>query len=95
MIINLLKLKIKIYNNKIDTNFHNNKIPKDNECCACLSVISLNSITNVDEKYYRQILLEVCIYVVKTKKIMNEINRELNLGDSGNGEFDEYDNSDE
>ena len=95
MMINLLKLKIKIYNNKIDTNFHDNKIPKDNECCACLSVISLNSIINVDEKYYRQILLEVCKYVVKTKKIMNEINGELNLGDSGNGEFDESDNSDE
>ena len=66
MMINLLKLKIKIYNNKIDTNFHDNKMPKDNKCCACLSAISLNSVINVDENYYRQILLEVCKYVVKT-----------------------------
>ena len=29
-----IKTKIKIYNNKRDTNFHGNKIPKDNEFCA-------------------------------------------------------------
>ena len=39
-----IKIKIKIYNDKIYTNFQHNKIPKDNEHCACLSVILLDSI---------------------------------------------------
>ena len=34
-----IKTKIKIYSNKIYTNFQHNKIPKDNEYGACLSVI--------------------------------------------------------
>ena len=27
-----IKVKIKIYNNKIDSSFHDNKTPEDNEC---------------------------------------------------------------
>ena len=27
-----IKVKIKIYNNKIDSSFHDNKTPDDNEC---------------------------------------------------------------
>ena len=33
-----IKTKIKIYSNKVYTNFQHNKIPKDNEYGACLSV---------------------------------------------------------
>ena len=43
-----IKTTIKIYNNKIHINFHNNKIPKDNEYCTCLSVISLDSFVETD-----------------------------------------------
>ena len=32
-----LKAKIKIYNGKINTNFHNNKIPKECFQCICTS----------------------------------------------------------
>ena len=39
-----IKTKIKIYNDKVYTNFQHNKIPKDDEYCACLSVILLDSI---------------------------------------------------
>ena len=34
-----IKTKMKLYNDKVYTNFQHNKIPKDNEYCACLSVI--------------------------------------------------------
>ena len=34
-----LKTKIKSYNGKINTNFRNSKIPKDDSQCICLSVI--------------------------------------------------------
>ena len=69
-----IKTKIKTYNNKINTNFHVNEIPEDNECCTCLSVISLDCIVNLHKKYYPQIFLEECKYPVKKKKIINAIN---------------------
>ena len=48
-----IKARIKIYNNKVYTNFQHNKIPKDNEYCACLSVILVDSIfVNSDKEYY-------------------------------------------
>ena len=34
-----IKPKIKMCNNRINTSFYGNKIPEDNEYCACLSVI--------------------------------------------------------
>ena len=60
-----IKTKIKISNNKINTNFYGNKMPKDNECCTCLSVISLIFTVNVDK-----IFLEECKYAVKKRKML-------------------------
>ena len=39
-----LKTIIKSYNGKINTNFHNNKIPKEGYQFICLSVILIDSI---------------------------------------------------
>ena len=51
-----IKTKIKIYNDKVYTNFQHNKIPEDNKYCACLSVILLDSIfVNSNKEYYPQI----------------------------------------
>ena len=64
-----IKTKIKICNNRVYTNFQHNKMLKDNECCACLSVILLDSIiVNSDKEHYPQILLEECKYAIKKKK---------------------------
>ena len=77
-----IKNKIKYYNKRINKNFKGNKIPKDNECCACVFVILLDSVVNLDKKYYPQIFLEECKYAIKKKKVMNTINEELNLDKS-------------
>ena len=39
-----IKTRIKIYIDKVYTNFQHNKISKDNEYCTCLSKILLDSI---------------------------------------------------
>ena len=39
-----LKAKIKFYNGKINSNFHNNKISKETSQFICLSVILINSV---------------------------------------------------
>ena len=47
-----IKTKIKIYNDRVHTNFQYNKIPKDNQYCPYLSVILLHSIfVNSDKEY--------------------------------------------
>ena len=44
-----LKAKIKSYNGKISTNFHNNKIPKEDSQFICLSVILIDSVFRTDK----------------------------------------------
>ena len=78
-----IKTKIKIYNDRVYTNFQHNKIPKDNEYCVCLSAILLDSIfVNSNEEYYLQILLKECKYAIKNRKIVNTIIEDLKLSES-------------
>ena len=44
------KTKIKYYNRKYNTNFHNNILPKEGEC-ICLSVILIVSVYRKDKEY--------------------------------------------
>ena len=87
-----IKTKIKIWNDKVYTNFQHNKIPKGNEHCACLSVILLDSIfVNSNNEYYPQIFLEECKYAIKDRKIVNTINEDLKLIESDDESDDESD----
>ena len=63
-----LKAKIKSYNGKISTNFHNNKIPKEGSKFICLSVILIDSVFRTSKNYYPQVFSEECIYVIEEKK---------------------------
>ena len=63
-----LKNKIKSYNGKNNTNFHNNKIPKEDSQCICLLIILIESVYKKDKAYYTQVFLEKCQYVVKENK---------------------------
>ena len=78
-----IKTKIKIYNDRVYTNFQHNKIPKDNEYCVCLSAILLDSIfVNSNEEYYLPILLKECKDAIKNRKIVNTIIEDLKLSKS-------------
>ena len=66
-----LKAKIKPYNEKINTNFRNNKIPKEDSKFIFLSVILIDSVFRASKNYYPQILLEECKYVVKEKRFLS------------------------
>ena len=80
-----IKTKRKIYDNRTNTNFQDNKIPQDDEYFTCLSVTLLDSVVNADKKY-PQIFLEECKYAIQKKK--KYINEELNLDESDNDESD-------
>ena len=81
---------------KNNTNFHNNKIPKDDSQCIFLSVILIDSVYRKDKNYYPQVFLEECKYVVKAKKMSKFItdNKEISSDDSDIEDSDEV-NSDE
>ena len=49
-----LKTKTKSYNGKINTNFYNDKIPKEGSQCICLSVILIDSVYRKYKDYYPQ-----------------------------------------
>ena len=53
-----LKTKVKSYNEKINTNFHDNKIPKEGSEFTCLSVILIDSVFKTGKNYYAQVFLE-------------------------------------
>ena len=48
-----IKTKIKSYNGKINTNFHNNEIPKEGSQL-------IYSVYKKDKNYYPQVFLEEC-----------------------------------
>ena len=82
-----IKRKIKIHEDRVNTNFQGNKVPKENASYKCLSLIMLDSVIRVNKKYYPQTLLEECKYVIRNNKMENLINDDLDLSSS-----DESDN---
>ena len=84
---------IKLYGDKINTNFQGRKLPKENASYECLSLITIDSVIRVNKKYYPQTLLEECKYETKNNKIENLINDDLSLP-SSNESDNESDNGD-
>ena len=74
-----VKTKVNSYNGKINTNFHNNKIPKKSSKFICLSVILINSLFKTDKNYYLQLFLKECKYVVQEKKKSEYITDDIEI----------------
>ena len=45
-----IKAKKKLHGDKVNMNFHGNKIPKENASCKCLSLIMLDSVITANKK---------------------------------------------
>ena len=54
---------------KINKNFHNDKILIEGFHCICLPVILIKSVYMTGKNYYPHVFLEECKYVVKEDKI--------------------------
>ena len=76
------KYIIKMYGDRVNTNFQGKKVPKENASYECLSLIMLDSIIRVNKKYYPQTLLEECEYVIRKNKMEDLINDDLDLRSS-------------
>ena len=51
-----IKTKIKMYEDRVNTNFQGKKVPKENASYKCLSLIMLDPVIRVNKKYYPQAL---------------------------------------
>ena len=77
-----IKTKIKLYEDKINTNFQGKKIPKENTSYKCLSLIMLDCVIRVNKKCYPQTLLEECKYEITKNKMENRIDGDLDTSSS-------------
>ena len=68
-----IKTKIKMYGNRVNTNFQGKNVPKENASYKCLSLTMLDSVIRVNKKYFPQTLLEECKYVMRKNKMENLI----------------------
>ena len=88
-----LKAKMKSYNGKINTNFHNNKISKEGSQCICLPVLLIDSVFRTGNNYYPQVFLVECKYVVKEKKMSEYIIDDIKISSDSDRENSYEENS--
>ena len=85
-----LKAKIKSYNGETNTNFYNNKIPKEGSQLICLTVILIDSVFRAGKNYYPRVFLEECECVGKEKKMPEYITDDIEISfDSDREDSDE------
>ena len=70
------------------------KVPKENVSYKCLSLIMLDSVIRVNKKYYPQILLDECKYVIRNNKMENLIDDDLDLSSSDESDSESDNESD-
>ena len=78
---------MKLYGDKVNTNFQGKKRPKEKASYKCLSLIMLDSVIRVNKKCYPQTLLEECENEIQKNKMENLINDDLDTSS-----FDKSDN---
>ena len=78
--------KMKLYGDKVNTNFQSKKVPKENASYKRFLLIMLDSVIRVNKKYYPQTLLEECKYQIKQNKVENLINDYLDPSSSDESE---------
>ena len=89
-----IKIKIKMYGDRENTNFQGKKVPKENASYKCLSLMMLDSAIRANKKFYPQTLLDECKYVIRKNKLENLINNELSLSSSDESDSEDDNESD-
>ena len=65
---NFLNAKIKSYNGKINTHFHDNKVQKEGFQFICLLVILIDSVFRTSNNYYPQVFFSM---LLKKKRFLS------------------------
>ena len=65
------------------------EVPKENCAYKCLSLISLDSVIQINKKYYPQTFLEECKYKLTNKKVKNLIISNFDSSSESDAESDD------
>lgn len=68
-----LKTKKKSCEEKINTDFHDDEVPKEDSQYICVSVVLIYYVFRTDKNYYPHVFLEKFKYVFKEKKMTKYI----------------------
>ena len=82
-----IKTKVKMYDNKVKTNFQGKEAPKEDAFYKCLFLIMLDSAVKAGKKYYPQVFLEECKYVKRKNKMFNYINDDMEITSSDEDDY--------
>ena len=77
------------------TNFRDKNVPKEKVPCQCLTLVSIDSVTNAKKKYYPQTLLERRKYEQEKIKMENFMDEDLEKSKSDEPDGDSNDSDDE
>ena len=81
-----LKAKTTFYVRKINTNFHDNKISKEDSKFISLSLSLINSVFRTGKSYYPLVFLEECKYVVQEIKMPEQIIDDIEISSDSDRE---------
>ena len=87
MTLNCTKTKLKTYDDKVNTVFTDNEIPKEKIHYSCIAAISVDFVLKLDGENYPQVYLEQCNYRLKKKNIVYFIDNELEESSDEESEF--------
>ena len=57
-----------MYGGRVNTNFQDKKVLKENAPYKCSSLIMLDSVIRANKKFHPQTLLEECKYIIRKKE---------------------------
>ena len=83
-----LETKIKFFEEKFNTNFHDHKAPDQGSQYICLSVNLVDSIFRLGKKYYPQLFLKEFKYVIKESKMSKYIHEVIEICSDESNEYD-------
>ena len=72
-----LRVKVRVFEGIIKTNFLGNGVPKENMHYTCITCITIDYVMRIDKKYFPQVYLKECKYIIKRIQMPRFINAEL------------------
>ena len=83
-----IKTKIRMYEDRVITNFQGKKTPKERSSYNCIALVSIDCIIRMNKKYCPQSYLCECKYQERKNKIENMTDDDLASDSGSNSELD-------
>ena len=83
-----IKTKIRMYEDRVITNFQGKKTPKESSSYNCIALVSIDCVIRMNKKYYPQAYLCECKYQERKNKTENMIDDDLASDSESDSELD-------